>query len=378
MIVRSVALGERPGRFVVASAAVEGGAAPAEIGRDRHRPPGIAFLDGPRRLLVAPCPQVRELERIHVGGRQPEHKRECQEPAAAKRESRHRQQRQHEPRSFVTPLVGGPIGLLQRAAPRIAGPRAEQMVDVRIVRGEHREAPLAGPRHRPQRRHVEPRYDDLAVHALEKAPLGQWYRCALFRAHREQRHPDAAFRQRLGGVAGPRTIQSVGDEDDLPDGGTAFVEQVARHGQSEVRAAPLHRHDAGVDGREQMHEGVRVAGEGGHDEGVPREDDESGAAVAAAPEKIGDLVARPHHARRGEVGRIHRARDVEHDHPCGEGAEHRLLQPLERGTGEGEPRDDHRQGHHRPRPFAAGRAGPDDEMGQQHGIDHRLPGTAFG
>ena len=49
-----------------------------------------------------------------------------------------------------------------------------------------------------------------------------------------------------------------------------------------------------------MHEGVRVAGEGGHDEGIPREDDESGAAVAAAPEEVGDLVARPHHARRGE------------------------------------------------------------------------------
>ena len=84
---------------------------------------------------------------------------------------------------------------------------------------------------------------------------------------------------------------------------------------------PCHRDDAGVDGREQMDQGVGVAGERGHDERIPCEDHEPGAAVAAAPKEIGDLVARAHHARRDEIARIHGTRDVEDDHPRREGAE---------------------------------------------------------
>ena len=371
-----IAPGERLGRFVVAAPPVERGAAPPVIGCDRGRAVGIALLDRTRRLLIGPGPQVRELERPGIGDGKKEHQRPHEKPTAAKCERRHRQQRQHEPGSFVAPLVGGSIDLLQRPAPRIVHPGAEQPVDVGIVRGDRREPPLAGSGHRAQRRHVDPRHHDLAARALEKAALGQRHRRTLFGAHREHRYADAASGQGLGRVTGSRTLHPVGDENDLADGGAALVEKFVPYRQPEVRAAPLYRDDPGVDGREQMDEGVGVAGERGHDECIAREDHEPGAAVAAAPEEVGDLVARTHQARRGQIARIHGARDVEHDHPGREGAEHRLLQPLERGTGEGESRDDHREGHHRPRPLAPRSAGSGDEVREQRRIHDRLPGAA--
>ena len=244
--------------------------------------------------------------------------------------ARQREQRQHQPRPLVAPFVGGAVHLLQRPAPRIVHPGPEQPVDVGIVRGDHGEPPLAGPRPlREAARRIDARHDDLATHALEKTAFGQRHRPRPPRCPPRAPTPGCPRPASVSAesrVRGPFTPSVT--EDDLAGGGPSLLQQLTGHRKPEIRSAPLHGDDAGVDGRQQVDERVRVPGERGHEERIaPRTPRVRCGRRGCAGEDRRPCGARAT-MREGARSRVSIERDTSRaNHPGCEGAEHRLLEP---------------------------------------------------
>ena len=138
----------------------------------------------------------------------------------------------------------------------------------------------------------------------------------------------------------------------------------------------LRGHQVGAEHLDLAGDGLRIGGQRADYKGRRSVHDQRGFAFLLLVENVAQFQLGALQPTRFDIGRVHRARQIEHHHLRRLLAEYRLRQFLPGRPGQRENRQHaaHTQRHHRPRPLPRRLA--DQQMRQQLRIHHTLPALA--
>ena len=158
----------------------------------------------------------------------------------------------------------------------------QDLGQIRITHGNRAVTPTAGARQPLQLRDVQRRHHHPALVVAHETALPIRYRRRFVAADTQHRETVTLALQIGGDVHGMRVAIAIGNQQNIPPGDTGLLQEITRLAESQIGAAALHRHQVGVERREQRLDSARIIGQGRHRKGIAGEHHQTGQAFFAS------------------------------------------------------------------------------------------------